>query len=523
MNIEINDNEFKPDLSEGVPTPNSRQAHKLDEMINRLMADVVKDLDSDPDDYLPRFEAFASTLKGARAFKSLADADRALAIIKVSRKRARTYVEQISDMEIANAFGDGLPVSYERKKLLEAAMGIRDARRYYIGSSRHNVLLENAWEYGKALPAQRFINQKEEVVLPNPLPEKLVERYNQMPGINQRKRAIKDARANFSNAYWKAKNNIIVADQLFAERFRLMWVLVDAENEHERLASKLTKPLEEYVSYWEGWRDAGHFEYKHKGAEATRQAQKRIDRLNEQRVELEEKVNNPGWSISTLVREAWDSCEIFQLIYADEVAKTVVKNEKDKQKLVNQQKKLLAKQKLAETPIEVDAVVNEDGLWMDHRALIEGLKGRTNVTQAFGRSYLKIRGVVVETTKFKRWLGMALQDPNTNRRIPKHQWDQIQWAHVGVGTGEKAPDYSNHKETVPSVYFITQTGSMRVTTNFYDQSDDFAGYHSHNRDPVLNIVQPVEVEASIPEHRDVWTPGDIKKYRPSLVPARGSK
>jgi len=113
---------------------------------------------------------------------------------------------------------------------------------------------------------------------------------------------------------------------------------------------------------------------------------------------------------------------------------------------------------------------------------------------------------------------MVLQDPNTNKRIPKTKWQQVQWAHVGTGTSTKEVSFHNDKE-VPSLYFLTQVGSMRLTTRFYDQADEIEGYNAHNREPVVNTVKPVEVEAAIPEHRDVWTPEDINEYRPVLVPA----
>ncbi len=530
MNVIIDDREYKPDLGDGVPVPNIRQAVRLGEMIDRLLVDVIKDLDHDPDDYLPRFEAFAATLKGAWAAKILAIGARDLAMIRMCRKRATRWLEQISDSEILQAFDTTMPISREWRLLFETATGTSESWNHsysYYGGSRHNVLLKNAHGFGKRLRTYDFIKPKEKKDLPLPFPEGLISYYNKLPGINTRKKKVKEASSNFSSAYWQVMSNVRVADQLFAERLRLMWRLVDAENEYKRLVEKLTKPLEDYACYWEGYGKANHLEYKHKGAEATRVAKENVAQLKKQRGELEELIDNPGWSIAALVQEAWNTCEIFKIILEasqkeneTQRDKMLAREKKLRQKQLAQEKRLREKQQLAEKPIRVPAVLNQDGLWIDHRALVEGLKDRTNVTKRYGRSYLDIKGVLVETSKLKQWLTMALQDPATNKRIPKNKWGQVQWAYVGTSKATKETRF-HRKEEMPSIYFIVQLGSMRVTTSFYDQSDEFEGYNSYNRKPVINKVEPAVVEAQIPKRRGVWTPKDINEYHPVLVPIQG--
>jgi hypothetical protein len=203
MNIEIEDKAFLPDKTDGTPVPNPRQAYYLDQEMETRLGEVVADLDRKPEEYLARFEAFAGTLKGAWAATVLAVGARDLAVITQSRKRARRYVEQISDEELVKHFNEGDWPSYDptwdRRQLLEAACGV-DASQRYPYTGRHNVLLKNALSFGRELPSYQFVDPKAEDEPRNPMPEGMVDYYNSTPGVNQRKKALKEAASEFSSA-----------------------------------------------------------------------------------------------------------------------------------------------------------------------------------------------------------------------------------------------------------------------------------------------------------------------------------
>lgn len=529
MNISVEDKAYLPLIIEGKPVPNLRQAAKLDEAIHNCLARVVQDLEREPEIYQARFDDFGATLAGSWGPTMTAIGARDLAVIKQGRKRAREYVEQISDQEIVQYF-ERTTIAYARQELLMAACGFQKAFAHYhypAESALHNVLLENALEFGKAQPAYRFLEPLGNDDLPSPMPKGMDDFYEETWRHRPRgagSRALRAAKDDFSRAYGKVMDTVRKSDGLFADRFNLLWDLVDAREDFETFSAKLTKPLEDYAVVWSRYSWHNHIEYKHKGAQAAWQAKLNAQRLEERLEETNQLILTANWSVSAQVKEARDALGVYRTILEDYEKKQRAENAKKQAKLDTQRKKLAKAMKLAEKPIMVSAVETDEGLWIDHRALIDGLKGRSSISKTSGVSYIQILDRIIETTKLRQWLILVLQDVNTGRRITKSKWSQAKWTMVSsrVATAEENVNrWSRKKHLVSkdSLCFAVQDGRIRIATTFYDLTKDVADAREYGRDPVINRVEFKMVGAKIPSKRGVWTPEDIKTYQPALAGA----
>jgi hypothetical protein len=388
--------------------------------------------------------------------------------------------------------------------------------RYRIERLKDHDMFFNAWNFAIEHGATKFTGSKfqAEEKLPSPMPPHIEELYVSIrKNRYSHKEALGRAQKEFADAVWRLKENIRKSDRLFANRLYLTWNLTEARALHEELNAKLTKPLEDYARWWvNGYGDSENWEYKHKGADATWRALKRIEDYEAELEEINKLIDGPGPAVNLLLEEAQNAYDILKIIMAGDHQYEQKRKAQSKEKRESQEKRLQERIELAKDYIMVPAVRAGENVWIDHRVLLEGLKGRTSISKSYGHSYIRILDVVIDTAKFKKWLSLTLQDPATGRRIPKNKWDQSNWAHVNV-----VPQRGLGEMIDMALFFISSVGNMRVSTTLYDISEDVKIAANQGRKPVINEVRLQEVKADHPITKEVWTPDDIETYHPVLA------
>ena len=151
----------------------------------------------------------------------------------------------------------------------------------------------------------------------------------------------------------------------------------------------------------------------------------------------------------------------------------------------------LAKEKII---IPMDKSTFLDEAKIDHRALLEGLKGRTNVSKKYGVSYINIVGVRIKTSALRQWLNQALKDPITGRRHFKKDWGPDKWVQIIKDpTSGGIPEVMYRGGMIASqlgLRFIIRDESMTTTATFYDQAQEMF----ESRMPVEHFVDFVLVD-----------------------------
>jgi hypothetical protein len=486
--MQVNDTDFSPSREFGIPTPNDRQWSVLDHALRERLGEVGRDLDRDPFEYMDRFKEFAQTLKGAPAALVVSSASHELGKIRAHRKRAREYVRLISDEEINEAFKDryALPDEYNRNQVYAFACGvIGEDYRYRIERLKDHDMFWAAWNFAVDHGATEFTGNLDEEKLPSPLPPKIKALHEDVHRSRySRKKDLGHAQKEFAGAVWKLNQNINKSDRMFANRLYLMWNLTTARALHEELNAQLTKPLEDYARWWKnGYGDSENWEYKHKGADATWRALKRIEDYEAELEDVNKLISGPGPAVNLLLEEVQNAYDILKIIMAGDHQDAKKKNALSQKKKESQEKRMQERIWLAKDYIMVPTV---------------------------GHSYIRILDVVVDTAFLKKWLTLALQDPATGKRFPKNKWDQSNWAHINV-----VPMSKPGERVDLALFFISMAGNMRISTTFYDQTD-YTETTSHQR-PVINEVRLQEVKADHPITKEVWTPDDIETYHPVLA------
>ena len=515
--MKISDSDFSPSREYGIPTPNDRQWVELDHVMRERLGKVVEDLERDPLEYLDRFKEFAQTLKGAPAAAVMSGAAHELGKIRAHRKRARRYVEQISDEEINEAFKDtyAIPGEYNREQVYRFACGIIGSDyRWRIERLEDHDMFFNAWNFAVEHGATLFTGDLDKEKLPSPLPPHIEALHEKVHRTRySRKKDLGNAQKEFSNTVWQLRQNIGKSDRLFANRFLLMWNLTTTRALHKELNAQLTKPLEDYARWWKsGYGNKDNWEYKHKGADATWRAQKRIEDYEEELEDINKLIDGPGPSVGLLVEEVTNTYGILKIFMAGDDQDSQKRRAATQEAKDSQEKRLGERVELAKEYIEVPTVFVDELFWIDHRALFEGLKGRTSITKSYGHSYVRLLGIEVDTAFLKKWIGLAMQDPATGKRISKKKWTQDNWAHLNIVDLAKPGELSQ-----PALFFIAPCGNMRISTTLYDQSDYVEITAEGGHRPVINMVDLKEVAATSPITRQVWTPEDIETYHPVLA------
>lgn len=149
-----------------------------------------------------------------------------------------------------------------------------------------------------------------------------------------------------------------------------------------------------------------------------------------------------------------------------------------------QYEKWILQQELSTYPV----VVERCGGRIDHRALLEGLKRRTNVKNGAGVAYIEILGKFIILSELRQWLAKALLDPNTGRRYLPKVWDQDKW--ISLESAEKTHYYRFDPN---KLVFTLKEGGLEVKTTFKNRHDRLGQEMRHGQDPVIHKVQFREV------------------------------
>jgi hypothetical protein len=510
----LTDKDFLPNYEYSRPTPNHRQWLYLVEAITDKLADVNADLNTDPIAYKHRVKAFAETMAGQPA-ASLAQAlVEDLHKIKAHRKRARRFVEQFSDEEINAAFTNDEKMFFGRPKeqMLRFACGaITGSYRYQVQLVKNHEMFFKAWNFALDNEATKYAEPRREPNLTGPIPKEMDNVINEI-WREKRRGAIKDAGHALVQARGKLRDNINRSDRLFARRFTTMWNLTTAKEKYEKLNARLTKPLEDYARWWKYGYRSDVYEYKHKGAQATYEALKQIKSLEEELETINEHINGPGPAIQELIEEVNNAFSVYQIIKKDYDEKEKLKKLKEKEKSQSQEKRIDEAFKKAKEPIKVQAVMGDDNTWIDQRALLEGLTGRTSVSKTRGRSFLQIETITIDMALVRKWIQFMVKDPETKRRIPKNKWTQDNWMNIQVVEVDEPKT-----ESTDGLFITMAIGSMRISTTLYDTSREFERLQNVGNRPVLHTVKFENVKAVGPKTRQVWTPADINTYHPVIA------
>jgi hypothetical protein len=149
-----------------------------------------------------------------------------------------------------------------------------------------------------------------------------------------------------------------------------------------------------------------------------------------------------------------------------------------------QYEKWVLQQELSTYPIVVERC-NEK---IDHRALLEGLKGRINVKNQEGVAYVEISGKFIIISQLRRWLQKALLDPVTGKRYPLKDWWQDKWISLKIVELTQYHRFDPDKFT-----FTLEEGGLKVTTTFKNQHNRLGLEIKNSQDPVVHKVQFREV------------------------------
>lgn len=152
---------------------------------------------------------------------------------------------------------------------------------------------------------------------------------------------------------------------------------------------------------------------------------------------------------------------------------------------------------------EKDIIVPSDRLeftgeaLIDHRALLEGLKGRVNVLKRAGVAYINIGGIRIRIVPLRKWLGTALINPETRKRRHKKDWTPKHWAQIVRGTFESRDRWgADGVGKVQGIRFFIRDKGMNTKTTFYDQSDEFPDIKSVDQN-IFTVKYPYPVEHNI--------------------------
>lgn len=151
--------------------------------------------------------------------------------------------------------------------------------------------------------------------------------------------------------------------------------------------------------------------------------------------------------------------------------------------------RIAEQEKLAEKPIRVSCsqVHSYDGsLRIDTKQLLDGLKYRKDVGKKFGRSFVKIAGVIVPITPLRKWVQVVMIDPKTGKRYQRKSRTSFSTAElfhyytVGLQVGPFQRRNMWGLETGPnpgeknSILFTSYLeGSGKIQTTFWDQTQTY--------------------------------------------------
>ena len=150
-----------------------------------------------------------------------------------------------------------------------------------------------------------------------------------------------------------------------------------------------------------------------------------------------------------------------------------------------QYEKWILQQELSTYPIVVERCNGK----IDHRALLEGLKGRTNVKKWYGIAYVEIGGKFIIISALRAWLQKALLDPDTGRRYLPKVWNVDKWISLNI------VDLTQYHRFDPDkLLFTLEEGGLTVKTTFKNQHNKLGLEMKNSQDPVIHKVQFRDVE-----------------------------
>lgn len=144
-----------------------------------------------------------------------------------------------------------------------------------------------------------------------------------------------------------------------------------------------------------------------------------------------------------------------------------------------QKEKWVKQQELSTYPIVVERCNGK----IDHRALLEGLKGRTSVKKGEGVAYVEILGKFIIISGLRQWLQKALLNPVTGKRYPLKDWWRDKWISMKVG------ELTQYHFDPDKLVFTLKEGGLNNTTTFKDQHSQLGLEIKANQKPVIHKVQ----------------------------------
>ena len=305
--------------------------------------------------------------------------------------------------------------------------------------------------------------------------ETLGDRWTLKNDAASRKKNVKEAAANYTNAMSSLANKVHDLDHEFSNIFRIECNLVFDRLRYQRWSNSLTKPLKDYAT--KDWYSTGYSkEYQHLGAQETHRAKLSID-SGEERLALAWNLLEKHVNVGELAQNA----EVFHRIYQDayQAAGLTVKKDEAKRALAKakkDQKWELQQQMANQQPIEVRAWEDAKGVFINHIELKQGLSGEVKIdgkTRKMARvGLLEIEGIKVPIKTFKAWLTAASMDPETGRQFKYREFEANEWQWMEVNTNIQLtqPQNNRHGESMGVLVLnIPRHGGLKSRTRFFDQ------------------------------------------------------